>query len=477
MAPATLLLLALGAAAAPAPDRISAPLAEALSRERGATLAVWVYFSDKGAPGESPMAAVTPRAASRRRLRADPGPEDDFEERILPRRYVDAVAGRVVRVRHELRWFNAVSVDASSEQVASLAALPCVARLDLVRRFRRGAPEPFSPLPAESAPAASAATASGLDYGSSLGQLEQIHVPEVHALGLHGEGIVIAVFDAGFNNLAHEAFASLHVVAQHDFVNGDDDVGDGNDQGNGSHGTETLSVLAGFKPGQLIGPAYAASFLLAKTENTDSETPVEEDNWAAAAQWAEAMGVDLISSSLGYLTFDAPYHSYTYADMDGSTAASTRAAAAAAARGVVVVNSAGNEGANAEHNTLSAPADGRRVVAVGAVDASGRRTDFSSVGPTADKRRKPDVAAQGQFVKAASPLLRHGYGSVDGTSFSCPLTAGVVALVLQAHPAYTVNQVRSVLHSTASQAAHPDNLLGWGIVDALGAVNAPAPPR
>jgi subtilisin family serine protease len=162
--------------------------------------------------------------------------------------------------------------------------------------------------------------------------------------------------------------------------------------------------------------------------------------------------------------------------MNGKTAIVTRAAEKLAARGVVVVASAGNSGFNPSHNTLGAPADGRHVLAAGAVGSFGERADFSSVGPTADGRIKPDVAARGVLVKAASSATTSGYELVSGTSFSCPLTAGVAALVLQAHPTYTVNQVRAVLRSTASQASDPDNLLGYGIVNALAAVRAKAPP-
>jgi subtilisin family serine protease len=283
------------------------------------------------------------------------------------------------------------------------------------------------------------------------------------------------MFDSGFDNLAHEAFATTHILARHDFVNGDEDVGDGFDRGEGSHGTGTLSVLGGFRPGELIGPAYAAEFLLAKTEDTDSETPVEEDNWAAAAEWAEALGADVVSSSLGYLSFDAPFASYSSADMNGSTAVTTQAADRLAARGVVVVTSAGNAGYDPTHNTLGAPADGRLVLSVGAVGWMGERAAFSSVGPTADGRIKPDVAALGVFVTAASSTSSTELTFVSGTSFSCPLAAGTIALVLQAHPEYTVDQVLAVLRSTARQSSAPDNLLGWGVIDALAAVFATAP--
>jgi len=222
----------------------------------------------------------------------------------------------------------------------------------------------------------------------------------------------------------------------------------------------------GLQEGQLIGPAFGADFILAKTENTDSETPVEEDNWAAAAEWAESLGADVISSSLGYLEYDSPFPSYTFRDMNGQTALSTRAAEMAAERGVVVVNSAGNSGFDNAHNTLGAPADGAHVLAIGAVDPRGARASFSSVGPSADGRIKPDFAAQGVSVKVASPGTVSAYGTANGTSFSCPLTAGVVALLLQVNPAASPDDVAGVLRATASRAGIPDNLLGWGIINA-----------
>jgi subtilisin family serine protease len=377
------------------------------------------------------------------------------------------VDARVTHVRQRLRWMNAVSVEATPDQLVAVANLGCVTRLDLVHRFRRGPPP--EPIQSVMLPHERPDTHTEIDYGPSLGQLEQIGVPTLHRRGLHGEGVLIAMLDAGFNNLAHEVFSQLVVLAHHDFVNGDPDVGDGADRGNGSHGTETLSTIGGLREGRLVGPAYAAGYLLAKTEDTTSETPVEEDNWAAAAEWAEGLGADVISSSLGYLVFDSPFTSYTFADMNGRTAISTKAAEMAAARGVVVVVSAGNAGFDPAHNTLGAPADAVRVITAGAVTPAGVRADFSSVGPTADGRIKPDVAAQGVDVIVAAPDSPHGYGLASGTSFSCPLTAGVVALLLQAHPKATVDEVIAALHDTASQAEHPDNLLGFGIVNGPGA--------
>jgi subtilisin family serine protease len=462
---------------AEAPIR-SAALSAALRERPGATQNVWVFFRDKGADPSARLGEVrlTTRAIARRAMRGSTRGVTLQDVPLLPS-YASAVAARATRVRQRVSWLNAMSVEATADEIESIERLPFVSRVDLVRGYRRRVEDDERAVRAQSEPSTkpSPRSAAAFDYGPSAGQLTQIGVPAVHDLGLHGEGVMIAVFDTGFSTLFHEAFAAMSIVDRHDFVNGDDDVANGRDRGEGSHGTETLSVLGGYAPGHLIGPAFNATYILAKTEDTSSETPVEEDNWAAAAEWAEARGADVISSSLGYLTYDPGFPSYTADDMNGQTAISTRAADLAGERGVVVVNSAGNAGPSSLHNTLGAPADGRLVLTVGAVTSLGLRATFSSVGPTADGRIKPDVAAQGVAVTAAAPGTPSGYTSVNGTSFSCPLTAGVVALVLQARPSATVSEVEDVLRATASQAAQPDNLLGWGIVNAALAVQAVAP--
>jgi subtilisin family serine protease len=449
----------------------SAALSAALRESPSATHKVWVYFRDKGPDPRLDATTLSPRARARRALRGSTTGVT-FEDVPLAASYVAQVAQGVTRVRQRVAWLNAMSVEASAEQIAAIERLPFVARLDLVRGYRRREDDERGGRAQAETLRSPQSRRDAFDYGPSAGQLTQIGVPAAHEMGLHGEGVMVAVFDTGFDTLSHEAFAAMSIVDRHDFVNGDDDVANGRDRGEGSHGTETLSVLGGYAPGHLIGPAFNATFILAKTEDTSSETPVEEDNWAAAAEWAEARGADVISSSLGYLTFDPGFASYTADDMNGQTAISTRAADLAGARGVVVVNSAGNAGPSALHNTLGAPADGRLVLTAGAVTSSGTRAPFSSVGPTVDGRIKPDVSAQGVAVTAAAPGTASGYTSVNGTSFSCPLTAGVVALLLQARPSARVTEVEDVLRATASQAGQPDNLLGWGIVDAGRAVQA-----
>jgi subtilisin family serine protease len=451
---------------------LSAWLDTALRQSRPNDLhTIWICFTDKGsaATGRTALSsALSARALARRAIRGRLPAQAAVEDLALERTYVEMVAQQVTRVRHQSRWFNAVSAEATAAQVRAVAALPFVSRVDLVKRYRRLRQEPLDRLEPQRKGVQAESRATRLDYGTSFMQVAQIGVPDLHDRNLTGAGVVVAVFDTGFPNLSHKAFNRMNVVAEHDFISGGDTVRNSTD----GHGTATLSVLGGMHEGHLIGPAFGAAFLLAITEDVRSETPVEEDNWAVAAEWAERMGADVINSSLGYLDFDLPFTSYTDRDLDGETAVTTRAATMAAARGVIVVNSAGNGGFRTDRNTLVAPSDGRLVIAAGAVDAMGNRAVFSSVGPTADGRFKPDVAALGVNTKVASRSGADSYALANGTSFSSPLTAGAVALLLQAHPTYTVEQVLIALRSTASQASAPDNLLGWGIVNAAAAVDA-----
>ena len=325
------------------------------------------------------------------------------------------------------------------------------------------------------------------DYGQSFNQVNLSKIPDVHDLGFTGKGITICVMDAGVSNLSHEVFADMitngRLKAQYDFVNHDSVVANQADSGEGSHGTYTLALIGGFKQGQLIGPAFEANYLLAKTENTQSESPVEEDNWIAAMEWADSIGVDVTSTSLGYRDgFDFGYTDYTAQDMNGNTTRITIAADLAVKKGVVVVNSAGNEAGILEpsttatdgaHNTLIAPADGDSVITVGAVTSTGTKASFSSYGPTADNRTKPDLMAVGvsDYIPNATSGNVNGYSSGNGTSFSCPIVAGVAALILEKHPTWTPMQVRDALRKTASRKDNPDNNYGWGVVDALAAIN------
>lgn len=457
-------------------DKISRRLRDSIAESGEESLfTAWVFFVDKGPNPAQRLEAVEASLKARaliRRLRHR-GPENLVDAYDVPvyAPYVERLKARVHRIRHRSRWLNAVSLEARGRDLIELADLPFVLRLqpvgtstwhDPVSEPKIQARKPIRPL-----------DEYRLDYGDSRAQLELMRVPDLHEQGFSGKGILICMLDSGFNALDHQALDHLDIVATWDFVNNDPIVGDETGQmGTGSHGTSTLGALAGFYPGELIGPAYNASFLLGKTENTDWERHIEEDHWVAGAEWADEWGADIISSSLGYrYDFSHGESGYSWEDMDGDTAVVTRGANIAAGRGILIVNSAGNEGEiEFPLSTLIAPADSPMVLAAGAVDSAGRRVNFSSVGPTADGRIKPDVMAQGTAVRSAVPSARDAYGWVQGTSFACPLTAGVAALVLEAHPAWTNLEIMQALKSTASQADQPDNRMGWGVVDAVRAV-------
>lgn len=474
-------------AAAAAPDRVGPGLARALATAPDRPVAVWVRFTDRAGTEHglgaiaAARAAVAPRALERRARR---GALRDATASDLPVHapYVRALVARGARLRGASRWLNAASVEVAPRLAAEFARLPFVASVDRVpiaRRARRveeppqeftlRAADPDAALPSRDAAPAGAQVVPGEPawYGGAFRQLDMMGVPELHAQGLSGAGVLVCVLDSGFRT-THQAFAGLDVVATRDFVHGDPVVDDepGQDAtGAASHGTSVLGCIAGSLAGGYSGGAFGASVALGKTEDIASETPVEMDYWQFGAEWADSLGADVISSSLGYFTFDDPLDSYTYADLDGRTTVVTLAAAEAARRGITVVTAAGNEGATPWHY-LIAPGDADSIVTVGAVDSFNVVTSFSSRGPTADGRVKPDVTAMGRRVLCVAFADPAGYTRLSGTSFSTPLTAGVAALLLEAHPSWGPAEVRDALRETALNAAAPDTVIGWGLVQA-----------
>lgn len=437
---------------------------------------VWIYFTDKGNSIENFLnnpALVVSEKSLQRRAKLNNESLIDVTDLPVNQNYIEELQTIGFQLKQKSKWLNAISGYANKNVIENIAQRNFVKSLDVVKTFKKSESElEFNETEFEKSQYPSQPEGiNSLNYGQSYTQLNLIQVPAVHDLGYDGSGVTICVMDAGFNNLAHVAFDSMNIIAMWDFVNGDPNVGDEGDMGTGSHGTNTLSVIGGFAPGNLIGPAYRSNYILAKTENTDSETPVEEDNWVAALEWADSIGVDVTSTSLGYLEYDPPFTGYTWQDMNGNTAIITIAADLAVKKGIVVVNSAGNEGWNTTPNTLVAPADGDSVFAIGAVDGSGIRVGFSSFGPTADGRIKPDFMAMGSNVWAARSSGTTQYTYVSGTSFSCPLSAGVVALLLQSNPNLTPIQIRNILRQTSTQSNTPDNFYGWGIIKALDAIN------
>ncbi|TPW11220.1 MAG: Subtilisin-like serine protease, partial [bacterium] len=304
-------------------------------------------------------------------------------------------------------------------------------------------------------------------------QNAQVGIVDLHRQGYTGAGIIVAILDSGFRT-GHAALATRNVLAERDFVFNDDNVD--NEPGDvvtaWNHGTSVWSNMGGYRPGALVGGAFEAGILLAKTEDISSETPVEEDNFIAAIEWADSLGADVITASLVYLDFDGSMNDYTYADLDGDTTPLAIAVDMAVARGICMVNAVGNFGPGA--GSLWTPADADSVLSVGAVDSVGVVASFSSHGPTADGRVKPEVVARGRSNYVANAGTG-GYGPASGTSFSAPVTAGAAALLKEAHPNWSGWQLREALRSSANHAGAPDNSTGWGLVR-LGQALAQAPP-
>jgi subtilisin family serine protease len=472
--------------------KVDARLAEQLQHlSPNEQILAWVFLTDKGSnefkKSSVPRSVVAERSYLRRLKVRSAESAVDYSDLPVERSYVEQIAAHVIQVRQVSKWFNGVSVRATREQLGVVESLPFVRRLESLTRMRRTynhEGHSQTPSPEEETRRIKSSTfdqslyrTTSLDYGLSFNQVNMINVPAVHNMGNYGQGVVIGVLDNGFRLMNHESFDTLRprIIATYDYVDKKVSVVPNNPSpSHGFHGMYILSALAGYKPGQVIGPAFGASFILARTENDSSETPFEEDNWLAAIEWMDSIGVDITTTSLGYLAYDPPYPSWTWDQMNGNTTVITRAADMAVSKGIVVLNSAGNNGLNTSRNTLNAPADGDSVLSIGALRTDGERASFSSVGPTTSTppRIKPDLMAQGVSVWCASHVDTAGYITQQGTSLSTPLAAGAAALLLHAHPTLTPLEVADALKRTASNANAPNNLVGWGTIDVLAAINS-----
>ena len=467
-----------------APDAVVCdPILAQLAAESDAEpLRAWVLFTDKGI-GDLPeyrtsldrtAANMNPRALARRAARRSDFGLCDHRDLPVNETYVRCVLETGARLRVRSKWVNGISVRATLEQLHRIAALDFVRQVTPVRRS--ASIRPLEPAPLFDGGYGESGSRDAAFYGSSWEQLEQINIPAVHDLGYTGEGILLGILDTGFkrnhvalNTPGHE----LQIVAEYDFVNQDDYTGPepGDPFGQADHGTCILGTLAAYAPGDLVGSAHDAAYLLAKTEDTSQEVPAEEDYFVAGLEWLEANGADLVTSSLGYIAW------YNQSDLDGQTAVTTIAVNAATANGLVCLSAAGNEyhDSNPDTSHLIAPSDALELLGCGAVDGAGNIADFSSDGPSADGRVKPELLARGVITSTISTFGTNGYTFANGTSLSTPLVAGATALVIQAHPDWTVRQVRGALLHTASDYVangQPDPLFvrGYGIVDTLAAI-------
>ncbi|UOG77160.1 S8 family serine peptidase [Hymenobacter tibetensis] len=430
-----------------------------------------VYFRDKaGTPFtvSQPQAFLSARAITRRTRQNIAVQPRDLP--VTPDYVAQVRAVPGATVWYSSRWFNAVVVNCDSATLATVQALPFVRSTQTLNRNATAA----TPRKQEAAPVDNnqQRVQANPIYGTAYQQAFMIGAVAMHTAGFRGEGMQIAVFDDGFPGVNQSApFASLRtenrIADAYNFVERSADV-----YRLDSHGTNTLSTLAANQTGVFVGTAPKATYRLYVTEDYYAENPIEEVNWLVAAERADSAGVDIISSSLGYRDFDVPYINYSYADLNGRTAISTRAATVAARVGMLVVNSAGNEG-NRSWQKILAPADADSILTVGAVDSLRNYAPFSSQGPSADNRVKPNLAAQGALaavVNVAGQPTRS-----NGTSFSCPVLAGMVAGFWQANPTLTAQQVIGFLQRSGSQYASPNNLLGYGIPNFVLAYNLANP--
>jgi subtilisin family serine protease len=449
--------------------------------------ALWVVFTDKGIADERAFAdavrsageRLTERARARRAREQGGRYAADFDDVPIPARYVEAVARTGAGVRHVSRWLNAASVMADEAQARRIAALPFVRAVLPLRLSRRVAPvsvgpaqgTPRSPAPELESPGSprvpalrSPTLAKPSGYGPSITQLQSITVPAVHDSGYSGAGVILAMFDTGYNK-THSATIQLKRIAEWDFIFEDGETANQAPDGAAQwdHGTGTWAVAGGYWVNNLVGPAYNATFALAKTEYVPSETPAEEDNWMAAAEWSDSLGVDVISSSLAYLDFDGTANDYTWLDLDGRTTVVAQGAILAHRRGILVANAMGNSGPLGR--SLWSPADADSILSCGAVTSANAIASFSGRGNTSDGRIKPDVVAQGVDTYWAVASSNNSIAPAGGTSLSTPLVGGAAALVREAHPEWTVPNLIQAMKSTADKTGSPDSVFGWGRID------------
>jgi subtilisin family serine protease len=409
-----------------------------------------------------PQGYLSPRAIERRLRQNISINQSDLP--VNPA-YIQAIRQTGAEVWYTSRWMNAVLIEADSAILAAIRQLPFVklapsGNWKKVNARQSSNKKNASSLKSESNARINESLVPVLDYGFSANQIRMIGADDMHQQGYTGKDMWVAIIDAGFRNANQIAslkhvFDSNRILGTYDFVDKETSVYEDD-----SHGLQVFSAMAAHKPGEIIGTAFDANYLLLRTEKSGSESRIEEINWLLAAEYADSIGVDVINSSLGYNLFDDPAMSYRRTDMDGNTALVTRAADRAAAAGILVVTSAGNEGDD-PWQTIAAPADADSVLTVGAVNVNGLYAPFSSRGPSADKRIKPNLVAQGQGAVLSSPA--GGTISSNGTSFSSPILAGMATSFWQAYPQLTNMQVIDILQRSASQANSPDSLLGYGI--------------
>lgn len=416
------------------------------------TLKYRISLKDKAATEYSllkPEKYLSEKSIERRKRQ---GLAIDSTDLPVCRKYVDAIRKKGVHVLVTGKWDNFVTVSCKdSTLINEIASLPFVRSTErvwkgVVKKALKRDSLINAPLRSDSL------------YGPAITQIEMSRANLLHNAGFKGQGMTIAVIDAGFHNADKiEAMKNINILGVRDFVNPEADI-----YAESSHGMCVLSCMAMNQPNVMIGTAPEASYWLLRSEDEYSEHLVEQDYWAAAIEFADSVGVDVVNTSLGYYSFDDPTKDYRYRDLNGHYALMSREASKAADKGMVLVCSAGNSGAGS-WKKITPPGDAENVITVGAISKEGVLAPFSSVGNTADGRVKPDVVAVGlgADVMGTDGNLRRA----NGTSFSSPIMCGMVACLWQSCPQLTAKQIIELVRKSGDRADFPNNIYGYGIPD------------
>ena len=417
----------------------------------------FIQFTDKNGSSYSvdhPEEFLSQRSISRRIRQSIPVTENDIP---VVAAYLEGVENIGVQLLNPTKWLNGITIYTDdADKIQKINELPYVEKTlkltdDISRKLVDDKFHVETGFVEKST--------SALDYGYSYGQINQLSGIPLHEENFEGQDILIAVLDAGFTGVQeHPVFGYLwetnRIIATKDFVWPGGDVFDGH-----SHGEMVLSCMGANLPEEMIGTAPEASYLLLRSEDGTSENIIEEYNWVSAAEYADSAGADIINSSLSYTTFDMPQWSHTHADMNGHTAPASIGASYATHVGIFVCASAGN---SVGVTWVGSPGDADSVCTVGAVTLSGDRASFSSVGPTADGRTVPVVMACGQGATVATGTSSINlYG--NGTSFSSPILAGMVACLWQKHYNLSMMTIQNTIKQSGNNASNPNDLIGWGI--------------
>jgi serine protease AprX len=421
----------------------------------------FIRFTDKNNSPysiSSPSAYLSSRAQQRR---TNQGIVINQQDLPVNPQYMDSLRNRGATLYNHSKWLNGVTISVPSQTTLNnILTLPFVLSSTHIKKpVASTGRNKFEVDLRNNNPANEL---QAYNYGLSYNQIHIMNGDYLHNLGYHGEGIIIALLDAGFDDASTQsAFDSLRarngILGTWDFTNNESDVYTTNNDD--AHGAGVLSCIAGNVPGQLVGTAPMADFYLLRSEDAPTENIIEEYDWASAAEYADSAGADIISSSLGYTQFDDSTMNHTYADMNGHTCPSSIAANVAFSKGMLVVVSAGNEGSHAWHY-ISAPSDADSAMSIGAVDANGYHASFSSWGPSSDGDVKPNVCAQG------AGTIISWYGTIqpgNGTSFAGPVLAGSAACLWQAFPGLNNHQIKDAIQRSANYFSNPNDSLGYGI--------------